>query len=70
MSKIRIGCMYVTKRRFWKSVIVVLDADEYNVNVIPHGRGKEYTLSKKDFEAGYEHDPDCLYCIGDFLTDL
>lgn len=70
MADIRLGCMYVTKRRFWKSTIVVLEADGQTVKAIPHGRGEEFTISKSDFERSYEHDPNCLYCIGEFLSHL
>lgn len=59
---VRLGCMYITKRRFWQSIIVVLEADSQTVTAIPHGRGEEFTLTKDQFIKSYKHDPDCLYC--------
>lgn len=65
MADIRLGHVYVTKRQFWKSYVVVLEADNYFVRALPHGlysSESEFSLSRKDFLKKYEHDPNCLYC--------
>lgn len=70
MADIRTGCIYVTKRKFWKSAVVLMGVHGDVVRLFPNkvGGGPEFTMSKNDFSEKYEHavigtTGKCSYCI-------
>lgn len=70
MAEIRTGCIYVTKRRFFKATVVLMGIHGEVVRLLPHalGGGPEFTMGKGEFIEKYEHavignTGKCSYCI-------